>query len=84
MNFVIAKTFTKALEDLDSRSRAQVEQAAFRFAMNPANPGFQFHKLDRARDPNFWSFRINQDLRGIVHKTTEETLLCYVDHHDEA
>lgn len=23
--------------------------------MNPANPGMSFHKLNRAKDPNFWA-----------------------------
>ena len=44
----------------------------------------QFHKLDKARDPNFWSVRVNRDIRLIVHKTETSLLLCYVDHHDEA
>lgn len=52
--------------------------------MNPANPGMRFHKLDKARDPNFWSVRVNRDIRLIVHKTEASLLLCYVDHHDDA
>jgi hypothetical protein len=43
-----------------------------------------FHKLDRARDRNFWSVRVNQDLRLIVHRAPGSLLLCYVDHHDAA
>ena len=44
----------------------------------------QFHKLGKARDPNFWSVRVSRDIRLIVHKTETSLLLCYVDHHDEA
>ncbi|HEU0274643.1 MAG TPA: UvrD-helicase domain-containing protein, partial [Candidatus Udaeobacter sp.] len=44
----------------------------------------QFHKVDKARDPNFWSVRVNRGVRLIVHKTDTSILLCYVDHHDEA
>src|SRR5207253_11305895 len=51
---------------------------------NPASPGMQFHKLDRARDKNFWSVRVGSDVRLIVHKTEASLLLCYVDHHDKA
>ncbi len=29
--------------------------------MNPANPGMQFHKLDRAKDKEFWSVRVSRD-----------------------
>jgi hypothetical protein len=44
----------------------------------------QFHKLDKARDTNFWSVRVSSDIRLIVHKTPASLLLCYVNHHDEA
>ena len=40
--------------------------------------------LNRVRDPNFWSVRVNKDVRIIVHKTAASLLLCYVDHHDDA
>lgn len=47
-------------------------------------PGLSFHKLDRAKDPNFWSVRVNADIRLIVHRTGTSLLLAYVDHHDAA
>ena len=52
--------------------------------LNPAHPGLQFHRLDRARDPNFWSVRVSRDIRLIVHRTDTSLLLCYVAHHDNA
>ena len=52
--------------------------------MNPVNPGMQLHKLDRAKDKNFWSVRVGSDIRLIVHKSDASLLLCYVDHHDKA
>lgn len=42
------------------------------------------HKLDKAKDPNFWSVRVSSDIRLIVHKTETSLLLCYVNHHDPA
>ncbi|NWH08206.1 MAG: UvrD-helicase domain-containing protein, partial [Alphaproteobacteria bacterium] len=44
----------------------------------------QFHRIDKSKDPNFWSMRVNRDIRIIVHKTDDSFLLCYVDHHDDA
>ena len=44
----------------------------------------QFHKLDKAKDPNFWSVRVGSDVRLIVHRTAGSLLLCYVGHHDNA
>jgi mRNA-degrading endonuclease RelE of RelBE toxin-antitoxin system len=43
-----------------------------------------FHKLDRAKDKNFWSVRVSSDIRLIVHKSAASILLCFVDHHDKA
>src|SRR5690606_36236621 len=57
---------------------------AFDLQVDPAGKGMSFHKLDRAKDPNFWSVRVSRDLRLIVHKTAGSLLLCYVDHHDDA
>ncbi|MDP1561908.1 MAG: hypothetical protein Q8M16_11065 [Pirellulaceae bacterium] len=61
-----------------------VKTTAFDMQLNPANPGMQLHKLDRAKDKNFWSVRVSRDIRLIVHKTDSSLLLCYVDHHDPA
>ena len=52
--------------------------------MNPGKPGLQMHRLDRARDRSFWSARVNDDLRLILHRTDTSLLLCYVAHHDAA
>lgn len=51
--------------------------------MNPANPGMSFHKLDKARNKNFWSVRVSRDIRLIVHRTSQSLLLCFVGHHDD-
>ncbi len=84
MNFRIADTFTDSLAKLTGEEQKSVKTTAFDLQMNPANPGMSFHKLDKARDKNFWSVRVSSDLRIIVHKTSESLLLCYVDHHDPA
>lgn len=61
-----------------------MKTTAFDLQLNPANPGMNFHKLDKARDKNFWSVRVSRDIRLIVHKSEASLLLCYVDHHDKA
>jgi hypothetical protein len=43
-----------------------------------------FHQLDKAKDKNFWSVRVNRDIRLIVHRSEPSLLLCYVGHHDKA
>ena len=84
MQFRIADTFTDSLARLTGEEQKAVKTTAFDLQLNPANPGMQFHKLDKAKDKNFWSVRVGSDLRMIVHKTNESLLLCYVDHHAPA
>lgn len=84
MEFRIADTFTDSLAKLNGEEQKAVKTTAFDLQMNPAHPSLQFHKLDKAKDHNFWSIRVNRDVRLIVHKTGTSLLLCYVGHHDEA
>ncbi len=84
MQFRIADTFTASLAKLTGQEQKAVKTTAFDLQLNPAHPGMQFHKLDKARDPNFWAVRVNRDIRLIVHRTDTSLLLCYVGHHDEA
>ena len=84
MDFRIADTFTDSLAKLTGDEQKSVKTTAFDLQMNPVNPGMSFHKLDKARDKNFWSVRVSSDIRLIVHKTDASLLLCYVDHHDKA
>jgi len=84
MDFRIADTFTDSLGRLTGDEQKSVKTTAFDLQLNPTNPGMSFHKLDKAKDKNFWSVRVSQDIRLIVHKTENSLLLCYVDHHDRA
>lgn len=84
MEFRIADTFTDSLARLTGDEQKAVKTTAFDLQINPAQPGLQFHKLDKPKDPNFWSVRVSSDVRLIVHKSAESLLLCYVDHHDKA
>lgn len=84
MEFRIADTFTDSLTKLTGQEQKATKTTAFDLQLNSANPGLKFHKLDRAKDQNFWSVRVNADIRIIVHKTYSTLMLCYVDHHDKA
>jgi mRNA-degrading endonuclease RelE of RelBE toxin-antitoxin system len=79
VDFRIADTFTDSLSRLTGDEQKAVKTTAFDLQLNPANPGFSFHKLDKAKDKNFWSVRVNSDLRLIIHRTPGSLLLCYVD-----
>ncbi|AYW40408.1 UvrD-helicase domain-containing protein [Pseudomonas aeruginosa] len=84
MEFRIADTFTTSLTRLTGDEQKAVKTTAFDLQVDPAGNGMSFHKLDKAKDQNFWSVRVSRDIRLIVHKTAGSLLLCYVDHHDKA
>ena len=84
MEFRIADTFTTSLARLTGDEQKAAKTTAFDLQVDPTGNGMSLHKLDRAKDPNFWSVRVSRDIRLIVHKTAGSLLLCYVDHHDKA
>jgi hypothetical protein len=84
MPTILADTFTAALGRLAGDEQKQVKLTAFDLQTEPNRPGLQFHRIDKSKDPNFWSVRVNRDVRIVVHKSGESLLLAYVGHHDDA
>lgn len=84
MHFRIADTFTHSLGRRTSDEQKASKTTAFDWQVNPTNPRLSFHKLERCKDTNFRSVRVNRDIRMIFHKTDASLLFCYVDDHDEA
>lgn len=82
MRFIIADTFTDSLAQLGSRYQGPVKETVFDFQADPRNPGFRLHKLKG--DKNFASVSVNMDVRIIIHREDDLTVLCYVDHHNPA
>ena len=84
MNFLIADTFTAAFNRLSGQDQKAVKASVFDLQMDPTGNGLQLHRIDKSKDTNFWSARVNRDVRLIVHKTGDSMLVAYVDHHDAA
>ncbi|BCW87124.1 ATP-dependent DNA helicase Rep [Alphaproteobacteria bacterium SO-S41] len=84
MEFRISDTFADAIARLPAQDQKAVKGSVFDLQMDPSSPGLQFHRIDKSKDTNFWSMRVNRDIRVIVHKTAASLLICYVDHHDKA
>lgn len=84
MNFLIADTFTSAFNKLSGQDQKAVKASVFDLQMDPTGNGLQLHRIDKSKDQNFWSARVNRDVRLIVHKTSGSMLVAYVDHHDDA
>eukprot|EP01037_Dinobryon_pediforme_P019876 gene19876-20379_t len=84
MDFRIADTFTDALTRLPSQDQKAVKVSVMDLQLDPSAPGLQMHRIDKSKDPNFWSARVNRDIRLILHKTTASLLVAFVGHHDDA
>ena len=76
MEFRIAVSFTDSLANLTADEQKAAKTTAFDLQVTPAHPGIQFHRIDKSKDKNFWSARINRDLRLIIHRTSSSLLLC--------
>lgn len=84
MNFLIADTFTASFNHLSGLDQKAVKASVFDLQMDPTGNGLQLHRVDNSKDPNFWSARVNRDIRLIVHKTGDSLLVAFVGHHDDA
>lgn len=84
MQFLIADTFTDSLARLTEDERKAAKLTAMDLQLDPTSPGFNFHRIDKSKDKNFWSLRVGRDVRMIVHKLADHMLLCFVGHHDAA
>ncbi len=84
MPFLIADTFTDALTRLPAADQKRAKTTAFDLQVDPTAHGLRLHRVDRAKDPNFWTARVDDDLRIVLHRTGDSVLLCWVDRHDAA
>ena len=84
VQFRIADTFTASLGRLPGEQQKASKTTAFDLQTNPSQPGLGVHRLTDTRDPNFWSARVNLDLRIIFHRVGEDVVLCYVGRHDDS
>ena len=84
MQFRIADTFTASLARLPNEQQRAAKTTAFDLQTNIAHPSLSLHRVTGAKDPGFWSARVNLDLRIILHRAGENVVLCYVGSHDDA
>ncbi len=84
MRIVLADTLAQSLEALDKSVRGLVKRKVFDFQLAPATSGKSYHRIDKAPQQGFWSFRVNRDLRLVVFQEGDLRVLCHVAHHDDA
>lgn len=84
MTTILADTFQSALARLTGQEQKAAKITAFDLQSDPDRPGMSLHRIDASKDPNFWSVRVDRDIRIIVHKLGASLALVYVGHHDDA
>ncbi|PEQ10296.1 hypothetical protein B2G71_23050 [Novosphingobium sp. PC22D] len=82
MPFLLASTFNDSVGRLTHNEQKQVDLTTMRLFRDPTGNGLQMHRVERA--PSFWTVRVSQDLRIVLHKDGDTTLLAWVGHHDAA
>jgi len=80
----IEEGFLDASRKLTADEQKLVNSTILELALNPKGQGTNVHRIDKAKDKNLWSCRVNRDLRIILHQHNGRMTLLYVDHHDKA
>jgi superfamily I DNA/RNA helicase/mRNA-degrading endonuclease RelE of RelBE toxin-antitoxin system len=81
MDIAYSDSFLKALDSLDPGLKDIVKVKMFDLQTNPRTPGFNLEKLAGG---GLYSGRINDNLRLIMGIEGEQTIVLYVDNHDDA
>lgn len=81
---IIAQSFFDSLVRLSAAEQKATNETVIELWNNPASTGLNPHRIDKTKDKNFWSVRVNSDIRLILHKTSDRTILCFAAHHDDA
>ena len=84
MQFRIANTFTDSLARLTTQEQSAAKITVFDLQANPDLGGLGVHPIQGAKDRDFRSARVNQDIRIILHRQGDNSTLCYVGHHNDA
>lgn len=75
MKFRIADMFSESLAKLNRDEQQSINITSFDLQLNPANPGTQFHKLDKSNNKNFSSVR-----RGNVGSCSRRGIMLSTPH----
>lgn len=80
----LANTFHRSLNRLTNAEQTATKTIIVDYMSDPSRPGLSMHRVDKAREKNFWTIRVNRDLRIVVYKHSQKSVFCYVAHHDDA
>ena len=84
MNIILANTFASSLTKLTADEQKAAKTTALDLQLNPELPGLRLHRVEKVADAGFWSARVTDGLRLILHRTNDSMMLCHVGTHDSA
>jgi hypothetical protein len=86
LKVAISSDFLNAFSRIPRGQQAKVMEFITKFRADPASSAINYEKIQRAKDKNLRSVRIDQSYRGIVLRpeTGNVYVLLWVDHHDKA
>lgn len=85
MRVVISDRYMDKLVDLKrADERKAAKESVRRFCKDPSSPAPGLNLESLSGPGKLYSMRVNQDVRIILHKGSEEWVVLYVDHHDAA
>jgi len=79
----LSSTYTDSLGKLTHNEQKQANLTAMALFLDPKGAGLSLERLNTA-DKHIWSARVSQDIRIILRRDGEDSLLAYVGHHDDA
>jgi superfamily I DNA/RNA helicase len=80
---VITRGYTKARERLPQYHR-EIDEKLELFCQDPLHRSLRLHEVDRSAYKDWWTYRVNDDIRVVVSDQQDSWVVCYVDHHDAA
>ena len=73
-----------SLLSLPNKDIGRVLKTIQQIKKDPSNPGLKLHRITESPDDNFWTVRISNDARIVLHKKDDSILICHADKHDAA
>ncbi len=84
MTVTLADTLIAAANKLDAGDAKRLWEFIGKLQANPAHPSLSLERVNAAGDRDFWSGRISQGLRAILHRDGDTITVLHADQHDPA
>ena len=78
------QSYIRSLKKLTVQEKGLVQEFIVEFMEDKTGSGISLEPIQRTKNKNLWSGRVNDDLRMILLKNKSEWKMVYVDHHDKA